>query len=153
DRWQRGFGKNAMTSRGGKFAVLRHHHDEAGGTPENALTDRGARKVRSPRENGSGEGLRRRGPSLQAPLPADGWSRVCDDLCAPTLPDLNERAVFYFRESVHRHGRLRHRQQQWRYIMKRIIRAGAGSLLLLLAAGPAFAHHPFASEFDAQAPV
>jgi hypothetical protein len=35
--------------------------------------------------------------------------------------------------------------------MKHIIGAGAGSLLLLFAAGPAFAHHPFASEFDAQA--
>jgi hypothetical protein len=43
--------------------------------------------------------------------------------------------------------------KQWRHIMKRIIGAGAGSVLLLFAAGPAFAHHPFASEFDAQAPL
>ena len=37
--------------------------------------------------------------------------------------------------------------------MKRIICAGIGSTALLLAAGPALAHHPFASEFDLQAPL
>jgi hypothetical protein len=36
--------------------------------------------------------------------------------------------------------------------MNRITWAGAG-MLALFAAGPAFAHHPFASEFDAQAPL
>jgi hypothetical protein len=37
--------------------------------------------------------------------------------------------------------------------MKRIILAGMGSAALLFVAGPALAHHPFASEFDAQAPL
>jgi Family of unknown function (DUF6152) len=37
--------------------------------------------------------------------------------------------------------------------MKRIIWAGMGGVALLFVAGPAFAHHPFASEFDAQAPL
>jgi hypothetical protein len=37
--------------------------------------------------------------------------------------------------------------------MKRIISGGIGGAVLLLVAGPAFAHHPFASEFDAQAPL
>jgi hypothetical protein len=37
--------------------------------------------------------------------------------------------------------------------MKRITWAGMGSVALLFVAGPAFAHHPFASEFDAQAPL
>jgi hypothetical protein len=34
-------------------------------------------------EDGSGDGLRRRGPSLQSPLSADAWTRVCDHRGAP----------------------------------------------------------------------
>jgi hypothetical protein len=62
--------------------------------------------------------------------------------------------VFLFAKNVHQHGRaVREDSNNGGTTMKRIIRAGAGSLLLLFAAGPAFAHHPFASEFDAQAPL
>lgn len=37
--------------------------------------------------------------------------------------------------------------------MKRAMFAGLAGLGLLASAGPAFAHHPFNSEFDAQAPL
>jgi hypothetical protein len=37
--------------------------------------------------------------------------------------------------------------------MRHIVSAGIGGAALLLVAGPALAHHPFASEFDAQAPL
>jgi hypothetical protein len=61
--------------------------------------------------------------------------------------------VLLFARNVQQHDRVVLGRQNGGTIMKRIIRAGAGSLLLLFAAGPAFAHHPFAAEFDAQAPV
>jgi hypothetical protein len=43
--------------------------------------------------------------------------------------------------------------RQWRYLMRHTLRFAVGGVALLFIAGPAFAHHPFDSEFDSQAPL